>query len=188
MTATRQSPAAGDWVETPTRISVPVAVTLERHVDPAKKWGYPEWRVHAVLAGDNLARSAGESVIDVDEHTRRSVHTGFTLDLYRDGSEGYWYNLLSEIPYLFVVCDGEQGAMDIRPLLVTANQDEVNGYLESDGHVLSAPMPAEITALLERYVISHYQPEIRRKRKRRDWLEDSQYVNPPDTGDAGQGG
>lgn len=52
--------------------------------------------------------------------------------------------------------------------------------------VLSAPMPEEITELLERYVISHYQPQIKRKRKRRDWLEDSLYAASRD-GDAGDG-
>ena len=163
--------------DTATRLSVPVAVVLEREVDRANRWGYPTWRVHALVAGEGIGRLGGNSVIDVDPDTRRTIHTGFTLDLYKDGSEGYWYNLLSGEPYLFVVCEGDYGAMEIQPMHVTANQDEANGHLESEDIVLPVPMPAEIVSLLERYVISHYRPEAKRKRKRRDWLEDSDYAD-----------
>jgi hypothetical protein len=165
-------------IETASRLSIPVAVVLDRELDQGSRWGYPTWRVHEVVAGEGIAQLGGKSVIGANAGTRRTVHTGFTLDLFKDGSEGYWYNLLSEEPYLFVVCEGEYSAMEIRPMHVTANQDEANGHLESDDIVLPVPMPAEITALLERYVISHYRPEVKRKRKRRDWLDDSQYVGP----------
>ncbi len=167
-------------VQTGSRLSVPVAVVLERHIDPKRKWCYPTWRVHRVLTGDGLEASCGDSVIMVDHDTCRYIFTGYTLDLFRDGSEGYWYNLLSDQPYLFVICEGEYSAREIRPMLVTANQDEANGHMEADDMVLSAPMPPEITALLERYVVRYFKPEIRRKRKRRDWLEDSLYSAPQD--------
>lgn len=173
--------SAMDVVDSESRLSLPVAVVLERFIDPAKKWSYPEWRVHGILTGADIPAVDGPRHVEVDPHTRHSIHTGYTLDLFKDGSEGYWYNLLSERPYLFVVCEGDYSARDIRPMIVTANQDEANGHLESDDVVLSATMPGEIVALLERYVIAHYQPEIRRKRKRRDWVEDSLYT------DAGRG-
>lgn len=176
MTGNGEGQAPEDRVGPGSRISVPVAVVLERWIDPAKRWGYPTWRVHGVLTGEGLTGLSGDSVVEVDEHTCRFIFTGYTMDLYRDGSEGYWYNLLSDQPYLFVVCEGEYGAREIRPMLVTANQDEANGHMESDDMVLSLPMPAEITDLLEHYVTSHYRPEIKRKRKRRDWLEDSIYT------------
>ena len=166
---------AMNLVENETRLSLPVAVVLERFIDPGKKWSYPTWRVYSILTGSSIPAEGAESTTDVDPNTRHSIHTGYTLDLFKDGSEGYWYNLLSDQPYLFVVCEGEYGASELRPMVVTANQDEANGHLESEDVVLSTPMPAEITILLERYVIAHYQPEIKRKRKRRDWVEDSQY-------------
>jgi hypothetical protein len=173
--------------DTASRLSIPVAVVLERKVNPDSRWGYPTWRAHAVIAGEGIARPGGDSVIDLDNETRRTIHTGFTLDLYKDGSEGYWYNLLSDEPCLFVICEGDYSATEIQPMHVTANQDEANGHLESEDIVLPVPMPAEITALLERYVISHYRPEARRKRKRRDWLEDSEYAGERDRRDRGNG-
>ena len=171
------NPDAMELVDSETRLSLPLAVVLERFIDPAKKWSYPTWRIHRFLTGDGLPGESAETVVNVDEHTRHTIHTGFTLDLYKDGSEGYWYNLLSEQPYLFVICEGDYGAREIQPMAITANQDEANGHLESDDMVLSAPMPPEITLLLERYVVAHYKPEIKRKRKRRDWVEDSLYAD-----------
>lgn len=186
VTGTVHGQGMGERAGPGSRISVPVAVVLERRIDPERKWGYPVWRVHGILTGEGITALGGDSVVEVDGNTSRFIHTGFTLDLYKDGGEGYWYNLLSDKPHLFVVCEGEYGAREIRPMLVTANQDEASGHMEADDMVLSAPMPEEITELLERYVISHYQPQIKRKRKRRDWLEDSLYAASRD-GDAGDG-
>jgi hypothetical protein len=163
-------------VETESRISIPVAVVLERRIDSDKKWTYPSWRLFAVVAGENIQTQDQQVTIHDNGATQRIFHGGLRLDLFKDGSEGYWYNLLSADPYLFVVCDGEQGDMEITPVYVTVNQDEATGNLESDDIVLSAPMPAEIRDLLERYVVNHYQPELKKKRKRKDWLQDSLYA------------
>jgi len=165
-----------EFVETDTRISIPVAVVLERTIDQSKKWAFPSWRIYAIVAGAQVAEEYQQLTLPGNKDIFRSFHSGLKLELFKDGSEGYWYNLLSEEPYLFVVCEGEQGDMEIEPNYVTANQDEATGYLESDDIVLSAPMPAELRDLLERYVISHYQPVIKKKRKRKDWLEDSLYA------------
>jgi len=164
-------------VETETRLSIPVAVVLERTIDRSKKWPFPSWRIYAIVADDNISEDYQQVILPGGEDVHRSFHSGLKLELFKDGSEGYWYNLLSGEPFLFVVCDGEQGDMEIEPFYVTANQDEATGYLESDDIVLSAPMPADVRDLLERYVVSHYHPEIKKKRKRKDWLEDSLYAD-----------
>ncbi len=163
-------------VETESRVSIPVAVVLERKIDPSKKWAYPSWRLYAVVAGEKIQTVHQQVTIHDNGAIQRTFHGGLKVDLFKDGSEGYWYNLLSDDPYLFVVCDGEQGDMEITPVFVTANQDEATGHLESDDIVLSSSMPEEIRDLLERYVVNHYKPEIKKKRKRKDWLEDSLYA------------
>jgi len=164
-------------VITESRIKIPVAVVLQRTIDPSKKWSYPNWSIAAVVAGENIQQQREKMTIHETENTFRSFHGGLLLELFKDGSEGYWYNLLSDKPYLFVICEGEQGAMEVEPVFITANQDEATGHLESDDIVLSVVMPGEIRDLLERYVVDHYQPAIKKKRKRRDWLDDSLYVN-----------
>ena len=162
------------------RLSLDVAAVLEKKVDRRKKWGLPEWSLHSVVTGEQLDQTSEPVTIheqsDDEVDLRRTLHGGLKLELFKDGSEGYWYNLLSQDPYIFVVCEGEPNAPELIPFFVTVNQDEATGHLETDDIVLSAPMPSELRGLLERYVMDHYEPMIKRKRKRKDWLEDSLYA------------
>jgi len=155
------------------RISIPLAVVLERTIDRSKRWVVPNWSVYAVVSGENLEHQRQQIQIEEESGSQFFFYGGLSLELFKDGGEGYWYNLLSSDPYLFIACEGEPGAMEIEPFYVTANQDEAVGHLETDDIVLSIPMPEEIRDLLERYVVNHYQPVEKKKRKRRDWLKDS---------------
>ena len=100
------------------------------------------------------------------------------MELFPDGCESYWYNLLSQRPSLFVVCferdEDEEGEVDLVPAIVTASQDEANAHLESDDPVYSVPMPEKIIEWVERYVVENYEPEVKKKRKRQDWTKGSE--------------
>lgn len=161
--------------ETDREISIAVGVVLERTIDTQKKWVLPQWKCFAVVTGEHLLKSDQKVLIHQDELYSRYYWGGMELHLYKDGSEGYWYNLLSETPYLFIICDGEEGDREVEPGFITANQDEATGYMESDRMVLSITMPADIRQILEQYVITHYQPEQKKKRKRQNWAENSAY-------------
>lgn len=164
------------FTESDREVVVPVAVILERIIDQTKKWVMPQWKCFAIVTGEHLRQTDQKLLIHEEESCSRYYWGGLQLHLYKDGSEGYWYNLLSETPFLFVICDGELGDHSVEPGMVTANQDEATGYMESDRMVLSIPMPVEIRDLLENYVISHYQPEIKKKRKRQNWADNSAYA------------
>lgn len=155
------------------RISIPLAVVLVRTIDRSKRWVVPSWSVYTVVSGENLEHQRQKIPTAEESDKQFFFHGGLSLDLFKDGGEGYWYNLLSSDPYLFVACEGEPDAMEIVPFYVTANQDEAVGHLETDDIVLSIPMPEEIRELLEHYVVNHYRPVEKKKRKRRDWLKDS---------------
>lgn len=59
-------------VDNETRLSMPIAIVLERFIDPSKKWSYPTWRVHGLLTGDAIPGDKAGSVVDIDED-RKSV-------------------------------------------------------------------------------------------------------------------
>lgn len=167
----------GDPQAPPSRFSIPVAVVLERTIDDSSKWGLPGWALVKVISGRNLKQNDQKVIIHEEAGLQRLLYSGLRLDLFKDGGEGYWYNLLSSEPYLFVVCEGQPNDMEINPFYVTVNQDEANGFLETEGGVvLSSPMPVGLRDLLEHYVVEYYHPKQRKKRKRTDWLEDSAYV------------
>ena len=172
----KTQPTEETFVETDTRITIPITVILDRKIDTSKKWTFPAWHVFSIVTGEDSNAHEQHITEHDDGMVKRFYWGGLKLNLYKDGTEGYWYNLLSQTPYLFVICEGEIGDMDVKPRYVTANQDEANGHLESDDLVLSIAMPASIRQLLEQYVIAYYKPVKKKKRKRKDWLEDSLYA------------
>ena len=61
----------------------------------------------------------------------------------------------------------------LTPVLVSADPDEALAHMESDDLVMSVPMPPEINQWVERYVIENYVPPDKKKRKRKNWTEES---------------
>ena len=60
----------------------------------------------------------------------------------------------------------------LRPLIVTLSYDEAASYLESDDIVESVAMPAELYRWVENFVLEHYLPQKKKKRKRENWKEE----------------
>ena len=121
---------------------------------------------------------AGVTLVSDDGERAQYMYSGLNVSLYKDGCESYWYNLQAETPYLFVICHHDDVADDesmaVEPAMVSANQDEANAHMESEDLVFSVPMPDKVIDWLERYVVEYYDPVIKKKRKRRNWADESE--------------
>ena len=157
-----------------------VSVLLERGESSNGRWSEPRWEALAVVAGGQMAQAGqtGSGPVRVDESAdgcERFLWSGLRLELHKDSCESYWYNLLSEQPALFIVCfsddAAEQTEQELTPVLVTPGHDEAMAHLESDDVVFSVPMPEALHQAVERYVVAHYVPAHRKKRKRVNWHE-----------------
>lgn len=147
--------------------SVPVSVLMSREQVRRGRWSFPRWRVLGVVAGERAAGAVRRTLVRCEDQLQEYLWSGYSLELHRDGGESYWSNLTATQPTLFVVCreDSEDGMMG--PLLVTADYDEAGAYGEGDDQVYTVPMPPEVQRWLERYVVEHYRPQERKKRRRR---------------------
>jgi len=105
--------------------------------------------------------------------------TGFQVRFYKDACERYWHALIGNQALVYVVCrenagnendDGE--SVNVRPAFVTIDYDEAVAALETDGLVLSAPIPVELYRYMEEFVLQHYRPKRLKKRKRKNWSDD----------------
>ncbi len=153
---------------------IPVSVLVERREVSAGQWTLPQWEVRAVVAGMRVVESTpGRTLVSKDGERETWMWSGLVLELFRDICEGYWYNLKSDRPCLFVVChldeESEDAAGTLTPVVVTADQDEASAHLESDDPVFSVPMPDKVHQWVERFVVENYRPKVKRKRRRRDW-------------------
>ena len=162
----------------------PVSVVMERRVKRRDQWSFVEWHAVGVLSGTD-GEAPSRQLIHSDDECQRFRFSGFNVRLHKDDAEAYWNNLMAERPALFVVCreeeEGEEGD-DLDPFLVTANYDEIIGYLEVDDQVFSVPLPPDIHHWLERYVVNNYVPPQRKKRKRANWKQHTDDSTPEPSG------
>lgn len=158
----------------------PVSVVIERREKTRGRWSYTEWKATAVLIENHIEnRGPEKQLLHEDADCKRYLWKNFVIELLKDGAESYWNNLMASDPALFVVCRTDEETQEVEPFLVTANYDEIIGYLEVDDDVFSVPIPPEIYQWLERYIVNNYIPPERRKRKRANWDDSSNEQTPP---------
>ena len=162
-------------MSTKARMQFKVSVVLEGQQKSVGRWSVLQWDLAGVLSDpQGPDKLQGPIKMRESESGSQYMWKGLKLQLFADSAEGYWYNLLSDTPYAFVLCeyDTEDEQEIPIPILVTANQDEAGGHLEADNLVLSGPLPIDIRDAVEKFVVENYVPEERRKRKRRNWFKE----------------
>ena len=153
-------------------LKFPVAVLMARREVKRGQWTFPSWEAESVIAGENAAPGAPTRCeLPAQDSVRQVLWTGMILELNRDGTESYWWNLLGARPSLFVICHEDEDN-ELRPLRVTADHDEAGAAMEGDAKVFRAPIPPEIYKQIEAYIVAHHRPQQRRKRRREEWKED----------------
>ncbi|MBT2971272.1 MAG: DUF3305 domain-containing protein [Candidatus Thiodiazotropha sp. (ex Ctena orbiculata)] len=158
--------------DNPSKFNVSVIMQQSPSDSP---WLENSWEaVGLIAAGETLRESdAKSSQIHRKGVIARFLYSGFTLKLHRDECESYYYNLLSPQPHCYVVANlDDQGKPE--PFLVSLSYDEAHAYLEGDETVYTVPMPAELYRWTEAFVLEHYTPKKRSKRKRADWKSSQQ--------------
>jgi hypothetical protein len=142
----------------------PLAVVMQRR--PAKsRWAEVVWEPHGVVPG--YTGSERKLLVEHDGIVQW-LHPGFTLQLHRDETEGYYENVAATDPRVFVLwrMEGE----DALPLEVSASTGEATRWLDGGHAVDGVPMPAEIYAWVGDYVEKNYRPEPRKRIKPRSFI------------------
>lgn len=149
-----------------------LGIVLERH-DIDHPWQSSVWRTVAVVPGcgetgvwRELARGEGWE----------QYHAGtLGLEIFRDETEGYRYNLSNAAPVVYVVLRDDAGEdPDPRagptPFHVTVCPYEAQSYLDGDEDLVeTAPMPDAVAAWLQDFVRRHHVDEPFHKRRRRPY-------------------
>jgi hypothetical protein len=145
-----------------------VAVLIRHRSTPPEPWLSDSWQVIGVVVHNRAESVAGRVRVRSDPGGEDYLWVGLSLRLFKDELESYYYNLTSNNPSLYVISlVDDQGVL--QPFRVSACFDEANACSEAGHHVEAVPMPPELYRWVESYVLTHYLPEPRRQRKRRDW-------------------
>ena len=156
-------------MEKPTKT---LAVIMQRRA-LTNRWQSEAWEPSGVLVGESL-KGAPRLLVDRPE-LQQWLHPGFELVLHRDEAEGYYLNVSTDSPKVFVlwIMDaaraGEDAARGV-PLQVTASYHEASRWMDA-GHTMDCvPMPADLFAWVGEYVENNYRPEPRKRIKPRSFV------------------
>jgi hypothetical protein len=148
-----------------------LAVVMERRA-ARSRWAGVVWQPVAVLESAEPP-GAARLLVKQDDY-EQWLHPGFALEIHRDEIEGYYMNVSSGSPRVFVLwrMDSEEDAGNARalPLQVTASYDEGGRWLDGGHSVDSVAMPDAIFAWVGGYVETNYRPEPRKRIKPRSFV------------------
>jgi hypothetical protein len=149
-----------------------LAVVMQRR-NARSRWAGVIWEPVSVLES---AEPPGEPRLLVrQDDLEQWLHPGFEAAIHRDEIEGYYMNVSSGSPRVFVLwrledeAGGEASARAI-PLQVTLSYDEGGRWLDGGHSVDGVPMPDAIFAWLGEYVEKNYRPEPKKRIKPRSFV------------------
>ena len=146
------------------RPAVRVAVVMERETAP-NRWEDWRFRIVEVVPHED-AFGLEARVLRDDGKLQRTLHPGFTLELFRDQAEGYYLNLSSGSPVWFVVWRiDDADPSRAWPETVSLSYNEAGRWLDAQERVDNVPLAPELAAWLQAYTDEHYRPEPKQRRR-----------------------
>jgi uncharacterized protein DUF3305 len=155
-----------------------VDVIIER-IPLENRWASERWQPAAVeLASHREGPSMRDQVpgrCDVEPLEpagNRWRCKGFEIELHPTEAEGYFLNITSPDPRIFVMWRFFDDVAEprARPVLVTVSYNEAARFMDGGEQVDGVPMVPAINEWIRAFVAVHYKPEPRRKVRRNDPL------------------
>lgn len=136
----------------------PVAVVLER-LSVEGRWASHDWRVAAVMED-----MGGEPRVLVDrEGLYHRVFPGFRAEIHRDEAEGYYLNMTTEEPSLFVSLRFDEATGEAYAYQVTLSYNEAARWMDGGERVERAPVDPATAQWLGEWVEANYRPEKKKR-------------------------
>ena len=127
------------------------------------RWVTERWETKGIVRDDAPAGTASRVIVDTGD-TQQVLFPGYEIRLQRHEAEGYYLNLTSPQPKVFVLWRmKEHGAP--QPEMLTVSYNEGTRWADSGEQVDGVALPAELAGWMAEYVETHYEPEPP-KRKR----------------------
>src|SRR5258708_28185780 len=137
-----------------TRLAVAVGMERTRRGDSG--WESEKWEPLGVVPDSSGPGAAPRALLE-NEARAQWLHPGVKLELFRDEAEGYYLNLSSQRPFVFVNWLEEEGAGV--PKSVTVSYNEAARLMDAGARVDRVPMPPQWIPWLARDGPHNYKAE-----------------------------
>ena len=142
-----------------------LAVVMQRRA-LQNRWQSVVWEPWSVLESDDPP-GPPRLLVEQPEFTQW-LHPGFDLTIHRDEIEGYYLNVSSGSPRVFVLWRMEDDTA--LPLQITASYDEGGRWLDGGHSVDAVAMPPAVLVWIGEYVEQNYRPEPKKRVKPRSFI------------------
>lgn len=132
---------------------------MER-VTRANRWATERWEAKGVVP-DALDSPREERVIVEARGLTQVLFPGLTLRLQRDEAEGYYLNITSPEPKVFVLWRMRDELA--RPEQLSVSYHEGARWMDAEETVDGVPLPADLVPWIAAFAAEHYKPEPRKK-------------------------
>ncbi len=143
--------------------SFPISVVMER-IAVNSRWQSEKWQLAGVLPDDSGA--AGPRILMEREGLLQTIHPGYLLVIYPDEGEGYYLNITSPEPRVFVTWRMTDDESEAVPHMVTLSYNEAARWMDAQEKVDSVAIPEDIYAELVEWVQANYRPPEKKQRIR----------------------
>src|SRR5262245_46751964 len=139
----------------------PVAVIMER-ARIAGRWAAEQWEAKGVVRDGGTEAVPGR-VGCQDDRITHYLFPGFQLTLRPDEAEGYFLNITSPQPKVFVLWRKEDEDETARPRLLTVSFNEGARWMDGGATVDGVALPVDLISWIGEFVERHYKPEPKKK-------------------------
>ena len=145
-----------------TAATYPIAVIMER-IKLDNPWLPFRWEAKGVVRNIFPAGSSDRRIIVQDERQLQILFPGLELRLTREEAEGYYLNLTSPEPKVFVLWRPRDETA--RPEFVTVSYNEGTRWADSGESVDGVALPPELLPWMGEFVEQHYRPEPKKQKR-----------------------
>ena len=139
-----------------------VAVVMQR-TTLTSRWVSEMWEAKGVVA-DAGAGETKHRIIVTQASLTQLLFPGHVIRLQRYEAEGYYLNITSPQPKVFILWRMHDEVA--RPEFLTVSYNEGTRWTDSGESVDGVPMPAELLPWIGEFVEQHYKPEPKKQKRR----------------------
>lgn len=130
------------------------------------RWHSEAWEPYGVVP-DYEGASEPRMIVE-QRGVTQWLYPDQDIVLHRDEAEGYYLNVSTADPRVFISWRMDEGRG--APLLLTVSYHEASRWLDGGEQVDSVPMPLEIYAWLGEWVEKYYRPEPKQRIRPRSFM------------------
>jgi hypothetical protein len=141
--------------------SYPLAVIMQRTA-LVNRWVDEQWEVKGIVR-DSSPEGSEPRVIVKNADCTQFLYPGHRLELTRDEAEGYYLNITSPEPKVFVLWRWIDGTA--KPQRLTVSYGEGTRWADSGEQVDGVLVPPDLLAWMAGFVDANYRPEPPKPRR-----------------------